>query len=46
MQDKKIKKRILNLITFGGNINSISDIHRVFNEVLHVPFKLVFKWNL
>ena len=46
MQDKKIKKRILNLITFGGNINSISDIHRVFDEVLHVPFKLVFKWNL
>ena len=46
MQDKKISKRILNLITFGGNINSISDIHRVFDEVLHVPFKLVFKWNL
>ena len=46
MQDKKIKKRILNLITFGGSVDSISDIHRVFDEVLHVPFKLVFKWNL
>lgn len=46
MQDKKTQKRILNLITFGGNINLISDIHRVFDEVLHVPFKLVFKWNL
>lgn len=46
MQDKKIKKRILNLITFGGSVDSISDIHRVFDEVLRVPFKLIFKWNL
>ena len=46
MKEEKISKRILNLITFGGSVDSISDIHRVFDEVLHVPFKLVFKWNL
>lgn len=46
MQDERTKKRIVNLITRAGSVDSIHDIYRVFDEAARVPFKLVFKWNL
>ena len=46
LEDEKFNRTISMLISSLGEVNSINDIHKMFEEVLNVPFKLVFKWNL
>lgn len=42
----RFQKRISRIIYEDEPINSIEDIHRVFETDLKTPFKTVFKWNL
>lgn len=46
LEEEKFNRRVCNLISVGSKVNFIDDIHRVFEEVLNVPFKLVFEWNM
>ena len=43
---KKFRKRINRIIFEDRPVNSVQDIHRVFETNLKTQFKTVFKWNL
>ena len=46
LEDEKFRKRINRIIFEDRPVNSVQDIHRVFETDLKTPFKTVFKWNL
>lgn len=46
LENKKVNNIVKRLIFLGKDVDSIQKIHKTFEEVLHVPFKLVFKWRL
>ena len=46
LEDEKFRKRINRIIFEDRPVNSVQDIHRVFETDLKTQFKTVFKWNL
>lgn len=46
LKNKKIEKRLKNIIFEDDAVRSINDIHRVFATDINTPFKTVFKWRL
>lgn len=46
LKNKKIEKRLKNIIFEDAEVRSINDIHRVFATDINTPFKTVFKWRL
>ena len=46
LENKKIQKRMAMIVKYFGEVNSISDIHKVFEFDLSNPYKTVFKWGI
>ena len=46
LENKKIQKRMSMIVKYFGEVNSISDIHKVFEFDLSNPYKTVFKWGI
>ena len=44
--NKKLQNRLSTIIFEDKPVSSITDIHRVFQADLSIPFKTVFRWNL
>jgi len=46
LENDSFNKRVSNIISIGSKVDSINSIHKTFENVLNVPFKLIFEWNL
>ena len=46
LENERFNNVVSTLISSIEEVNSVADIHKMFEKVLNVPFKLVFKWNL
>ena len=46
MQDRKFQKRLELIVYEDEKVNSVGDLHRVFQTDAQTPFKTVFEWGL